>query len=95
MKYKHEKYSQLFAKVSTEKYDQSINLIIYFLVKGKPVSPKKYGKNRITSPGNPMLLSEGLTLMTIESGYINCAMSPSEVRELRKSILLCTDVTSL
>ena len=34
MKYKYEKHSQLLAKVSTEKYYQSINLMVYFFVKG-------------------------------------------------------------
>ena len=38
MKYKHEKHSRLLAKVSAEKYHQSMNLMI--LVKGRPVSPK-------------------------------------------------------
>ena len=35
------------------------------------------------------LETEGLTLMIVETGHINCAMSHAEVRELRKSVLLC------
>ena len=33
--------------------------------------------------------TEGPTLMIAESGHINCAMSRTEVRELRKSVLPC------
>ena len=29
---------------------------------------------------------EGLTLMIVESGHINCAMSHPEIRELHKSV---------
>ena len=35
------------------------------------------------------LKTEGLKLMIVESGHINCAMPHPEVRELRKSVLLC------
>ena len=35
------------------------------------------------------LKTEGFTLMILESGHMNCAMSHPEVRELRKSVLAC------
>ena len=41
------------------------------------------------------LKTEGFTLMIVDSGHINCAMSHSEVRVLRKSVLACHLLSAL
>ena len=56
------KLAQLLAKVSTETYHQSINLMIYFLVKVQDIQCNYQD-----------LKTEGLTLMIVESGHINFA----------------------
>ena len=38
MNYKQREHPQLLAEVITEKYNKSIHVMIYFLVKGRPVS---------------------------------------------------------